>query len=61
MFLYLNDEGLTGGGTHFPNANVTAIPEKGAAILWPSLESDNLESLHPLTYHAALPVEGGHK
>ena len=38
-----------------------AQPTKGSAILWPSLLSDDVEQLHPLTYHAALPVDEGHK
>ena len=59
MFLYLND--AKGGGTDFPKAGVTAQPTKGSAILWPSLLSDDVGKLHPLTYHAALPVAEGHK
>ena len=61
FFLYLSnvDEG---GETHFPKLNISVTPEKGSALLWPSVDSDEPHArLEELTYHAALPVKKGLK
>jgi prolyl 4-hydroxylase len=36
-------------------------PEKGKALLWPSILNDEPERLDPRTHHAALPVVKGMK
>ena len=36
FFIYLHEpEG--GGGTHFPNLNITINPKKGSALVWPNV------------------------
>ena len=37
FFLYLSDV-EEGGGTNFPNLDVTVTPKKGSAVLWPSVK-----------------------
>jgi len=60
MFLYF-DEVKEGGGTSFPNLNVTVTPAQGKALLWPSLVSDRPSEIEVRTTHAALPVIEGTK
>jgi len=62
VFLYLNDEGLKGGGTNFPLLNLTVVPKQGRAVVWPSVD-DQLPSAEKdkRTEHQALPVEAGVK
>lgn len=60
FFIYLSDV-EEGGGTHFPKLNITMMPKRGDAILWPSVLSDDLTKLDHTTYHAALPVKKGVK
>ena len=61
FFMYLSDV-EEGGETHFPKLNISVKPEKGSALLWPSVESDYPSSkIEQLTYHAALPVKRGTK
>jgi prolyl 4-hydroxylase len=61
FFMYLSDV-EEGGETHFPKLNITVRPEKGSALLWPSVQSDFPNSkLEQMTYHAALPVKRGTK
>lgn len=60
FFLYLSDV-EEGGGTNFPRLNVTVMPKKGRALLWPSvLDSDPTAKDHRMD-HQALPVEVGTK
>ena len=62
VFLYLNDEGLVGGGTNFPTVdNLTIQPRQGRAVLWPSVRNDRPGQKDPRTEHQALPVERGVK
>ena len=60
VFLYLNDV-EEGGGTDFPTLGVTVEPKRGRALIWPSVEDDNPDSVDPRTLHQALPVEKGIK
>lgn len=60
FFLYLNDV-EDGGGTHFPKLNITVIPKKGSAILWPSVKNEAPSAKDERTDHEALPVEKGIK
>jgi len=60
FFLYLNTV-EEGGETYFPRLKLKVKPKKGRAILWPNVKFDDDTSLHPETFHAALPVIKGEK
>ena len=61
FFMYLSDV-EEGGETFFPKLDIKVRPEKGSALLWPSVESDFPNSkIEEKTYHAALPVTKGVK
>ena len=60
VFLYLNDvEG--GGGTNFPLLDITVMPKKGRALIWPSVLDEDPDLKDPRTDHQALEVEKGVK
>jgi prolyl 4-hydroxylase len=60
VFLYLNDvEG--GGGTNFPLLDITVMPKKGRALIWPSVLDEDPNLKDPRTDHQALEVEKGTK
>jgi prolyl 4-hydroxylase len=59
----LNDV-LEGGGTRFtdlPRGEVLFQPQKGKAILWPSVLADQPHAKDDRTHHEALPVLRGEK
>ena len=58
FFMYLS-EGFEGGGTHFPELNITVTPATGRALLWPSILDDLPYERDDRTDHEAIPVEGG--
>jgi prolyl 4-hydroxylase len=58
--MYLSDV-EAGGGTNFPNLDVTVMPKKGRALLWPSVLDSDPSSKDDRTAHQALPVEAGTK
>ena len=63
LFMYLNNV-EEGGGTRFtdlPNGPITFQPQRGKAILWPSVMHDNVEAIDDRTHHEALPVTKGEK
>ena len=63
LFMYLNDV-PEGGGTRFMDLggdNITFTPQKGKAILWPSVLNDDPLAFDPRTHHEALPVTKGEK
>jgi prolyl 4-hydroxylase len=61
IFLYLNDV-EEGGGTNFPlMGNLTVLPKKGRALIWPSVLNDDPNAKDTRTEHQALPVERGVK
>ena len=63
LFAYLNDV-PEGGGTTFtdlPTGPVTFQPEKGKAVLWPSVLADSPHAKDDRTHHEALPVGKGVK
>lgn len=63
IFMYLNDV-PKGGGTRFtdlPGGAITVMPQKGKAILWPSVLADEPNTIDPRTHHEALPVLAGEK
>ena len=63
LFTYLNDV-PEGGGTRFtdlPRGPVTFQPQRGKAILWPSVLADAPHSKDDRTHHEALPVTAGEK
>lgn len=59
-FLYLNYV-EAGGGTNFPQLDITVMPKQGRLLIWPSVYDDNLREMDERTYHQALPVEKGMK
>ena len=60
LYLYLNDvEG--GGGTHFDRLDITVMPKRGRAVLWPSVFNDQPHKKDGRTTHQALPVTQGIK
>ena len=60
MFLYLNDV-EAGGGTNFDQLNITVMPKRGKALLWPNVLNQNPDIVDVRTSHQALPVESGVK
>ena len=60
VFLYLNTV-ERGGGTHFTNLNITVLPKKGRAVIWPSVLDKNPTMMDHRTHHEAMPVEEGIK
>jgi len=63
LFTYLNDV-PEGGGTRFtdlPSGPVTFQPQRGKAILWPSVLADQPHTKDDRTHHEALPVTAGEK
>jgi len=63
LFMYLNDV-PEGGGTRFmdlPNGPITFQPQRGKAILWPSVRAEAPDTQDPRTHHEALPVTKGEK
>jgi prolyl 4-hydroxylase len=60
LYLYLNDV-EAGGGTNFDELNITVMPKRGRALLWPSVYDDKPNDKDPRTTHQALPVEAGVK
>ena len=63
LFGYMNDV-PEGGGTRFtslPGGPVTFQPQRGKAILWPSVLADDPHTKDERTDHEALPVTKGEK
>jgi prolyl 4-hydroxylase len=60
MFFYLNSL-EAGGGTNFPDLNITIVPKKGKAVLWPNVLNEDPLRMDRRTAHQALPVERGEK
>mmetsp|Transcript_512 Transcript_512/g.767 ORF Transcript_512/g.767 Transcript_512/m.767 type:complete len:514 (-) Transcript_512:113-1654(-) len=63
VFLYLNTV-TEGGGTNFPNVTAdgtTVQPQRGRAVIWPSVLDENPNKKDPRTDHQALPILEGVK
>ena len=60
VYLYLNDV-QEGGGTHFVFSNITVLPRRGRALIWPNVLDDDPNEMDPRTFHEALPVNQGVK
>lgn len=60
VFLYLNDV-EAGGATLFSDLNITVLPKRGSAVIWPSVLDARPNERDKRLYHAALPVEQGIK
>lgn len=60
FFLYLSDV-EKGGGTNFPQLDLTIEPKKGRALLWPSVYDSNPMVSDQRMYHQALEVIEGVK
>jgi prolyl 4-hydroxylase len=60
FFLYLSDV-EEGGGTNFPELDLTVKPKRGRAVIWPSVLDAYPHQADPRTNHQALPVIKGIK
>ena len=60
VFFYLNDVDA-GGGTRFNTLNITVMPKRGRAVLWPSVRDELPMKKDKRTNHEALVVESGMK
>ncbi|GAX18249.1 prolyl 4-hydroxylase [Fistulifera solaris] len=60
FFLYLSDV-EEGGGTNFPQLNITVMPKKGRALLWPSTYNAEPMVKDGRTSHQAMDVIEGTK
>lgn len=60
VFLYLGDV-EEGGGTNFPLLDLTVMPKKGRALIWPSVLDEAPNNVDQRTEHQALPVTTGIK
>lgn len=60
IFLYLNDV-EAGGGTNFPELDITVMPKKGRVLIWPSVVDEDPDETDGRTMHQALAVEAGVK
>ena len=60
FFVYLSDV-EEGGGTRFTDLGITVTPKRGRGILWPSVQTNDLNAGDMRTHHEALPVEKGVK
>ena len=60
FFLYLSDV-TAGGGTNFPQLDITVMPKQGRALLWPSVLNSDPSAVDSRTYHQAMDVEEGIK
>lgn len=58
--MYLSDV-EAGGETRFTKLNISVVPKKGSAILWPSVHSDDPWKTEDHTYHEAVTVTAGEK
>ena len=58
FFLYLSDV-EEGGETAFPLLDLAVKPQKGKAVLWPSVHDHDLEMPEQLSLHEARPVIKG--
>jgi hypothetical protein len=60
VFLYLNDV-QGGGGTHFNDLEMTVMPKRGRAVLWPSVLDEAPMAIDERTFHEAMEVTAGNK
>jgi prolyl 4-hydroxylase len=60
FFLYLSDV-EEGGETYFPHLEFGVKPERGKALLWPSVFDDDVTAMDSRTTHEAKPVIKGTK
>lgn len=60
FYMYLNDVD-EGGGTKFPDLNMTVTPRRGRAVLWPSVLDGKPNRKDSRTIHEAMPVIKGVK
>lgn len=59
FFMYLSDLPTGGGETHFPRLNISVVPKRGRALLWPSVLDSDPGARDDRTEHAALEVSAG--
>ncbi len=59
LVIYLNDEGLEGGETYFPKADLRVKPSIGKAVCWRNMNPNG--SMNSSTLHSGLPPTKGSK
>tara|TARA_Y100000034_G_scaffold114421_1_gene150533 strand:+ start:712 stop:2040 length:1329 start_codon:yes stop_codon:yes gene_type:complete len=59
MVIYLNDDGLSGGYTDFPKADISVKPKKGKAVCFRDMNQDG--TMNRLTLHSGQKVTKGTK
>lgn len=57
----LTSHAVRSGATNFTRLNLTVVPKRGSAILWPSVLSDDPWVTDERTRHESLPVVRGTK
>jgi prolyl 4-hydroxylase len=60
-FLVYLDDVEDGGGTNFPQLNITVQPKRGRALLWPNVLDEDPNAEEKRTQHQSLPVNKGVK
>ena len=50
-----------GGGTNFPDLDITVMPKRGRVLIWPSVLDSDPNQKDDRTEHQALPVKAGIK
>lgn len=60
FYIYLSDV-EEGGGTNFPDLDLTVTPKRGRAVLWPSVLDQHPNTQDARTNHQAMPVLSGTK
>jgi prolyl 4-hydroxylase len=60
FYTYLSDV-EEGGGTNFPELNITVYPKMGRALIWPNVKDNDPNERDGMTKHQALPLIKGMK
>lgn len=59
LYVYLNDVEPGGGETHFEHLNITVLPKRGRALVWPSVLNENPHEKDERMLHEGLPPNDG--
>jgi prolyl 4-hydroxylase len=59
FYVYLNNVEAGGGGTFFNELNITVLPKRGRALVWPSVLNDHPHQQDTRLNHQGLPPNPG--